>query len=122
MTTYFITYNDRFGYFHYYKGVKTALGWPILITCDFTIDINSAICYTLEEAKIIQKEAGGRDNPLYLEIYECIPPSEPRLGKKYDEKEHIIGLLTDMSKIEFFSCSHNGKVIQMAIDYIKEKT
>lgn len=76
----------------------------------------------MEEAKIIQKEASERDNPLNLEIYEWIlPPSVPQLGKKYDEKEHIIGLLTDMNK-EFFPCSHEGKVMKMVIDYIKEKT
>lgn len=121
MTTYFITHTNEFGLTRYYEGVKTARGWPIFISCDFTVDISNANSYTLEEAKIIQKEAGGRDNPLNLEIYECIPPSKPRLGKKYDEKEHIIGLLTDINK-KFFPCSHEGTFIQMAIDYIKEKT
>lgn len=123
MTTYFITHTNEFGLTRYYQGVRTARGWPFIFEYDFTVDINRANSYTLEEAKIIQKKATERDNPLDLEIYEWIPPSEPRLGKKYDEKEHIIGLLTDMNKEFFMLDSHfNGKVIQMAIDYIKEKT
>jgi hypothetical protein len=121
MTTYLITHISTSGTTYYYKGVKTARGWPILISNDFTVHINYANSYTLEEAKIIQKVDNERDNPLDLEIYEWIPPSEPRLGKKYDEKEHIIGLLTDMH-VEFYPDSHKGTVIQMAIDYIKEKT
>lgn len=122
MTTYFIVYTTTNGTPYYYRGVKTARGWPIYIFHDFTVDINNAKSYTLEEAKIIQKEASERDNPLNLEIYEWIPPSEPRLGKKYDEKEHIIGVLTDINARFFSPCSHEGKAMKMAIDYIKEKT
>lgn len=120
MTTYFITHISTSG-INYYRGVKTARGWPFSLGYDFTVDINHANSYTLEEAKIIQKEARKRDNPLNLEIYEWIPPSEPRLGKKYDEKEHIIGLLTDMH-VAFYPDSHKDKVMKMVIDYIKEKT
>lgn len=121
MTTYFITHTDTFGSFRYYQGVKTPRGYPFAFASDFTANINHANSYTLEEAKIIQKEASERCHPLNLEIYEWIPPTEPRLGKKYDEKEHIIGLLTDMNK-EFSTYSHEGKVMKMVINYIKEKT
>lgn len=122
MTTYFITHTNEFGLTRYYQGVRTARGWPFLFEHDFTVAINRANSYSLEEAKIIQKEASERDNPLNLEIYEWIPPSEPRLGKKYDEKEHIIGVLTDINARFFSPCSHEGKAMKMAIDYIKEKT
>jgi hypothetical protein len=118
---YVITFTSEHGTIYYYRVQRSEHGYQFSLVIDFTKDFIYAHLYSLEEAKIIQKEASERFHLFNLEIYEYIPPTEPRLGKKYDEKEHIIGLLTDMH-VAFYPCSHEGKVINMTIDYIKEKT